>query len=225
MNKETSNKHITCTQDINRSLSYKFVFMDDDNTYSVSFDGQLPEGGTKKLLEAVKNCLYENMADGIQLYLKQHNLEYSDFIARRQPLEHHEAMKFAELFLHTDTCDSLGIYIGNTDVCYIITDHQQPVGKNNCEGCYIAAKIVSALHKRQYQYNIIGQNFIYDWTSGDEHGSFAIRTNKNSRYFYNLDESENRLIFPAFGCVDITGLLLDIDSIQTIERAEKIAVR
>lgn len=117
-------------------------------------------------------------------------------------------MKFAELFLYTDTCYSFGIYIA----C-----------KNNCEGCYIAAQIVSALYKRQY--NIIGQKFNYDLASGNEYGSFAIRTSKNSRYFNNLDKSENRLILPAFGHVDITGLLLDIDNIQTIKQAEKIAVR
>lgn len=115
--------------------------------------------------------------------------------------------------------------MGNTNVCYVIMDHQQPVNKNNCEGCYISVQIVSVLHKKQYQYNIIGQKFSYDWTSGNEHGNFAIMTNKNSRYFHNLDASENRLIFPSFGCVDLTGLLLDIDNIQTIEQAEKIAMR
>lgn len=61
-NRHTSGKKLWDRKNI---LSYKFVFMDDENIYSVSFNSKLPEGGTKKLLEAVKNCLYENMADGI----------------------------------------------------------------------------------------------------------------------------------------------------------------
>lgn len=83
MNQKTFNKNTTGTQAAyapeetmhqNRGLSYKFEIMDDENIYSVSFEGKLTDKDTKKLLATLRNCLYEGMADCIQTYLKQHNI-------------------------------------------------------------------------------------------------------------------------------------------------------
>ena len=99
MDQKKSNKNIAGThmedapkstrkQDRKRFLSYKFEIIDDENTYSVSFNAKLTEEETEKLLEAVQNCLYAKLADCIQMYLEQHSMAYTSFIAIRKPLEH-----------------------------------------------------------------------------------------------------------------------------------------
>lgn len=235
MNKKESNKStislqktkipVTKQQDKDRFLSYKFEILDDENIYSISFDGKLAEEEIKEMLSAIQKCLYENAADAIQKYLEQNKLIYCGFVFTRKPLEHTMAMEFAELLLVSGTCDSLDRHIGNTDIFYVIADHQKWTTENCCQGCYFAAKKTISESENLYRYNIIGQAFNYNQTTDYESGCFAIRENRDSKELFNVDTSSGETILPAFGCVDMIGLLSNIDSIQTIGQAKKIAIK
>lgn len=236
MNQKKLNKNIADTQleDTTEStmqqcrdkgLSYKLEIMDDENIYSVSFEGKLTEKDTKKILSEIRNCLYENTAGAIQKYLEQNNLVYSGFVSTRKPLKHTIVMEFAELFLNSGTCNSLDKYIGGTDIFCAIADHQKWISENCCQGCYFAVKIAHPIDKGLYQYHIIGQTFNYDETTGDESGYFAIRTNRDDGYLDNIVISDSEPVLSSFGCIDMLGILLNIDSIQTVEQIEKIAVK
>lgn len=238
MNQKKFNKNITCTQmedtaentmqqkgSSNKFLSYKFEIMDDENIYSISFDAELAQEETKKMLESVQNCLYEKTADYIQKYLEQSNIAYTGFVASRKPLSHSRTIELAKMFLHSENDSSLDIYTSNADIYYAIIDHQQSDNKNNCEGCYIVIQKIPALNKFQHKYNIIGQTFSYSETNNDEYGYFAIRVNKDNGLVNNITMSSGEPVLPSFGCVDMLGILLNIDSIQTVEQIEKIAVK
>lgn len=238
MNQKKFNKNITCTQmgDIaentiqqkgssNKFLSYKFEIMENENIYSASFDGKLTQQETEKMLESIQNCLYEKMANVIQMYLEQNNIAYTSFVASRKPLIHNRIMKLAELFLHSEPCRSLDTHTSNSDIYYAIIDHQQPDNKNNCEGCYIVIKRIPALNKCQHKYIIIGQTFSYNETNSDEYGYFVIRKTKDNGLMDNVALSSGETVLPSFGCIDLAALLLNIDSIQTAQQAIEIAVK
>ena len=236
MNQENLNKNITgtqvedvlkCTmqQDKNRFLSYKFEIVDDENIYSISFEGNLTEEETQAMLESMQNCLYENIADAIQRYLKQNNLICSGFVSTKKPLEHTMAMELAELLLDSDICGSLSRHIGDTDIFYAIADHQKWTSENCCHGCYFAVKRTLSEAKSLCKYNIIGQTFNYNQITDDESAYFAIRENRDSELLYNNAESNSEPVLPTFGCVDMMNILLDIDNIKTAEQVIQIAVK
>lgn len=234
MNTKKSNK-ITAKQEAktpsavlhgrNKILSFKLEIMDDENIYSISFDAKLTEEEAEKILEAVQGCLYEKIADNIQMYLEQHRLLYTSFTAGRKSLKHVGAMKLVSMFLHSDTCRSIDRYTGNADIYYAVIDHQQAGRKNNYEGCYIAARKIPTLYNGQYRYSVIGQTFHCNEITCEEKGYFAIRKNNDYNHLYNLDQAKEELVLPTFGCIDLMALLLNIDHIQTIWQAEEIAVK
>lgn len=136
MNKKNSTKNTTGMKAANvlsgnrqqreeRFLSCKFEMIDDENTYSVTFNAKLTEEETRKMLEAIQNNLYEKTADCIQTYLEQKNIVYFGFVSRKMPLGHNEAMKISGLFLQSDDCSSFDSYFGNADIGYLIADHQK----------------------------------------------------------------------------------------------------
>lgn len=236
MNQKNLNKNITCThmedatksiiqQNRDRVLSYKFEIMEDDNIYSVSFNGKLTENEAKKLLAALRNCLYENMADCIQTYLEQHNLVYSDFISSKILSEHNKIMKLAELLLHSNECSDFSSYLGNDDTCYLIADYQKLIAENCCQGCNFVVKRTLSESESLCKYNIIGQTFNYNQITDDESAYFAIRENMNDELLYNIAVSKSEPVLPTFGCVDIMNILLDIDNIKTAEQTIQIAVK
>ena len=234
MNQKTFNKNISSTQATyapekallqNRGLSYKFEIIDDENIYSISFDAELTQEETKKMLESVQNCLYKKTADYIQKYLEQSNIAYTGFVASRKPLSHSRTMKLAELFLHSENCISLDTYTSNADIYYAIIDHQQSDNKGNCEGCYIVVQKTPVLNKCQHKYSIIGQTFSCNETNSDEYGYFAIRVNKDNGLVNNIALSSGEPVLPSFGCIDLPTLLLNIDNIQTAEQVVKIALK
>lgn len=236
MNRKNSNKNITGTQvedapkspiqqGRNKFLSYRLEVIDDENIYSSSFKGNLTEEETQEMLESIQNCLYEKMADCIQMYLEQNSITYTNFVANRKPLEYNRAMELAELFLHSETCSSLNTHTSNADIYYAIIDHQQLDNKSNCEGCYIVTRKTPALNNCQHKYNIIGQIFSCNETNSDEYGYFAVRENKDNELVNNIVLSYGEPVLPTFGCVDLTALLLDIDNIRTIGQTKKAAVK
>lgn len=236
MNQKIFNSNITSTQkedtpestmqqNRDRVLSYKFEIMEDDNIYSVSFNGKLTENEAKKLLVALRNCLYENIADCIQTYLEQHNLAYSDFISSKIPSEHNKIMKLAELLLHSDECSDFSSYLGNDDTCYLIADYQKLIAENCCQGCNFVVKRTLSESESLYKYNIIGQIFSCNQDTGDEAGYFAIRKNKDDGLMDNIALLSGESVLPSSGCVDIISVLLNIDNIQTAEQVIEIAVK
>lgn len=234
MNQKTFNKNISSTQATyapektmhqNNGLSYKFEIMDDKNIYSISFEGKLTEEETKEMLEAVQKCLYEKIPDAIQMYLEQHNIACSNFISSRIPLNHTKAMELAELLLNSDNCSGFDSYFWNTDIYYLIVDHQKWVAENCCHGCYFAVKKTLTESESSCKYNIIGQTFRYNEVTDDENCYIAIRESRNNGSLYNIVVSDSEPVLPSFGCVDMLGILLNIDSIQTVEQIEKIAVK
>ena len=236
MNQKNFNNNITGTQkedapksimqqDSNKFLSYMFEIMDDENIYSSLFNGNLTDEETRKMLESIQNCLYEKIPDAIQMYLDQNNLAYSGFVSTKKPLEHSKVMELAGSLLYPGSNSSLDSYFRNADTCYVIADHQKWISENCCQGCYFAVKIAHPIDKGLYQYHIIGQTFNYDETTGDESGYFAIRTNRDDGYLDNIVISDSEPVLPSSGCIDMLGILLNIDSIQTVEQIEKIAVK
>lgn len=236
MNQKKLNKNIADTQleDTTEStmqqgrdcfLSYRFEIMEDNNIYSVSFNGKLTDEETRKMLESIQNCLYEKIPDAIQMYLYQNNLAYSGFVSTKKPLEHSKVMELAGSLLYPGSNSSLDSYFRNADTCYVIADHQKWISENCCRGCYFAVKIAHPIDKGLYQYHIIGQTFNYDETTGDESGYFAIRTNRDDGYLDNIVISDSEPVLPSFGCIDLVSLLLNIDSMQTAEQVIEIAVK
>lgn len=236
MNQKNFNSNITSTQkedtpestmqqDRDCFLSYRFEIMEDDNIYSVSFNGKLTDEETRKMLKSIQNCLYEKIPDAIQMYLEQNNLAYSGFVSTKKPLEHSKVMELAGSLLYPGSNSSLDSYFRNADTCYVIVDHQKWISENCCQGCYFAVKTAHPIDKGLYQYHIIGQTFNYDETTGDESGYFAIRANRDYGYLDNIVISDSGPVLPSSGCVDMLGILLNIDSIQTVEQIEKIAVK
>lgn len=234
MNQKKSNKNITGIQaedapkstrkqEGNRFISYRFEIMDDDNIYSISFRGKLTEEETRKMLESIQNCLYEKAADGIQGYLEQHNLPFTGFTASRKPVEHSGIMELANLFLHLDNCSGFNSYFENADIYFLIADHQKWTAQNCCQGCYLAVK--KAFPKSGGLFNIIGQIFSCNEINGDENCYFAIRKSRGNEQLCNVDASAGEAVLPAFGCVDIIGVLLNIDNIQTTKQAVQIALK
>ena len=212
-------------QDRDSFLSYRFEIIDDENIYSISFNGKLTGRETKKMLETVQRYLYRKMADGIQLYLDQHGLPYSSFVSSRKPLNHTTTIEFARLLLHSDTSGGVDNYFGNADICYALADYQERISENHYKGCYYVLKRTYSRNNGLYQYSIIAQTFHSDEASGDEHGYFAIRESRDGRHLHNLVKSEGEPVLPTFGSINLMGLLTDIDNIQTAGQAEKIAVK
>lgn len=236
MNQKKLNKNIADTQleDTTEStmqqgkdcfLSYRFEVMEDDNIYSVSFNGKLTDEETRKMLESIQNCLYEKIPDAIQMYLEQNNLEYSNFISSKMPLNHSKAMELAELLLNSDNCSGFDSYFRKADTYYLIVDHQKWIAENCCQGCYFAVKKTLTESESSCKYNIIGQTFRYNETTDNENCYFAIRENKNNGSLYNIVVSDSEPVLPSFGCVDIMSVLLSIDNIQRTEQVIEIAVK
>lgn len=234
MNQKNLNKNITSTQleDLPESimqqdkvLSYKFEIVDDENLYSISFDSKLTQEKTKEMMEAVQNCLYEKIADGIQMYLKQNNIEYSGFVFSKKPLEHNKIMELSECLLHAGTCGNFDNCFGNADIFYAIADYQKWVSEDCCHGCCYVAKRIHSKINGLYQYHIIGQTFNYNKVTGDEAGYFAIRRNRDSGFLDNIALASGEPVLPSFGCIDLVSLLLNIDGIQTEEQAVQFAVK
>ena len=236
MNKKNSIKNTTGMQAANvlsgnrqqrgdRFLSCKFEIIDDENTYSVSFNAKLTEEEAGKMLEAIQNNLYDKTADCLQTYLEQNNIAYSGFVSRKMPLGHNKTMKMAELFLQSDDCRNFDSYFGTADICYLIADYQKWITENCCQGCYLAVKRTFSEYRNLNLYHIIGQTFNYNETVYNESGYFAIRKNRNDVFLNNVIAPASEPVLPSFGCVDMMGILLNIDNIKTSEQVVKIAIK
>lgn len=208
-----------------KNQTYKLDFGSDEKLYSTYFKGEIPPDAIRKMLESTRNCLYKTMAENIRSYLEQHHLKYSDFVAKELPLNHNTIMRYTDNLLHSASCIMIDKHIGDADIYYGILDCQQ-WNEDNChEGCYSVVKRIISESETLYRYKILAQTFHYDKIDDEEQSYFAIRINNDSRNFRNIDAVSGESVIATFGCVDMMGLLLDIDSIISSEQAKKLAMK
>ena len=205
--------------------TYKLDFGSDEKLYSISFGGEIPLKESKKMLESIQNSLYQRMAENIQLYLNHHHLKYSDFVAKELPLNHETVMEYTNNLLHSDSCDIIDQHIGDADIYYGIMDCQQWNEHGCCEGCYSLVKRIISGHSASCLYKITAQKFNYYKSNDEEQSYFAIRTNDGSKNIHDIDAIRGNSVIPTFGCVDMMGLLLNIDNIRNAGQAERIAIK
>jgi len=217
----TNNKKITTEIEAH---TYLIEFGSDEQVCSVSFRGKIPLEEVRKMLASAQNLLYKNIAEGILKYMDQNHLEYWDFAVKTMPLEHETVMKYADTLLHSGICNVIDSQIKEADIYLGIMDHQHRILDNFCEGCYYAVTGTPSEQGTQ-QYKIIAQTFHYNESNGEELGSFAIRADDGNRNFHTIAAASGESVIPAFGCVDMMGILLKIDNIKTAEQAGKIAAK
>ena len=112
---------------------------------------------------------------------------------------------------------------GNADNYYCIVDHQE-WRKDVCEGCYFAVKKATPRQGGTGMYHIIGQTFKENRKDIDTQGYFDIRTNDGSAKLQSIRQVD-AIIIPAFGCVDMIALLLQIGNVKTCGQVIQLAFR
>lgn len=205
--------------------TYRIAFGGDGLLYSVSFKAAMDRLETDRVLAVACSSLYENIPEAIRRCLDSSGLEYSDFVSGAAYLEHEKIMAFADCLLHDNSCNCLDRLAGKADSYYGIMDHQRRTGENCCEGCYYAVSRTVSGKNNTAERHVIGQTFWYDTSSGMENSYFAIRKNNGDSSMHTLEATASCPILSLFGCVDVAGLLMNINTITTKEQASKIANR
>lgn len=207
--------------------TYRIAFGGDGSVFSVSFKAAMHQPEINGLLAAARSSLYENIPEAIRRFLDSSCLKYSDFVSGAASMEHEKIMTFADILLHSSSCNSLDKLAGGADAYYGIMDHQCKTGKNCCEGCYYAVSRTVSEKNNTAEYHVIGQTFQYNTSSGMENSYFAIRRNdgSNPMHMHTLEETAGCPVLSLFGCVDVAGLLVNLHAITTKEQAAEIANR
>lgn len=205
--------------------TYRFEFGSDENIFSVSFKGVLPEREIRCMLEAAGAHPYEDCGDSIRSYLEAHHLSYSDFSFRKRQMGHPAVMALISKMLHGTSCSSIDQWIGSADAYYAVMDHQHRAGISCYEGCYFAMSRTPARQDGGYAYHVIGQLFQCNTGSGREQSYFAIRQNKDRNHLHTIDETDGEPVLATFGCVDMAKLLMHMEDITTGQQAADLANR
>lgn len=203
--------------------SYMFEFGSDGNTYSVSFEGHLSHEDARLMLEAMHQALYADCGSVMHSYLEEHNIPYSGFRADMYPLNHQEIMDRAGHLLRSCGPAGFDSRTGMADNYYAVMDQQARTPDGGCEGCYYAVR--KSADNGSFHYRIVGQTYACSGTGDTGQGYFAVRTGGGGRKFRDLDAVSGEPVLPAFGCVDIIGILIDIDHITDSGQAGKTAVK
>ncbi len=136
-------------------------------------------------------------------------------------------MEWADALLHSGACRAIGARAGNADRYYAVMDHQEWIREGCCEGCCYAVKR-SVLHsplKAWSRHHVIGQTFLLDESEDKGRGFFAVRRKDGLLPFRCLCLSNGIPVLPAFGCLDMVGLLRNIESIHTVEQEKNTAIK
>lgn len=205
--------------------TYRIAFGGDDYLYTVSFRAAMDQTEINWLLDIARSRLYEQLPETIRQCLDLSCLEYSDFVSSAERLEHGRVMESVASLLHGSSCGCLDRLAGGADVFYGMMDHQRQIGRNCCEGCYLAVSRAVSQKNRGAEYHVIGQTFQYEISIGRENSFFTIRRMESGHPIYTLEETSGCPVLSLFGCVDVVGLLVDIHSIQTKEQAVRLANR
>lgn len=206
--------------------TFQFDFGNEEKINSTTFTimGTVPPDNIQMILKELKKHIYEQSSEIIKACLEKYHLKYSYFSTKEFTLSHKDIMDLADCLLHSDPYDRIHGQAGSADNYYAIMDYQKWISENDCEGCYYAIKKIPDLPKNLYKCKIIVQTFSYQKYDDNPYGYFAIRTAEKSQPFQNLVEISGEPVLPDFGCVDIIGLLMDIDAITTSGQAEKFAL-
>lgn len=202
---------------------FMFEFGSDGNVYSVSFFGNLSHEDIQRMLESVRQKLYADCGMAIHSYLDQNNISYSGFKTGMYSLSHQVIMDRANRLLQSCAPEDFNVLISRSDNYYAVMDQQVLTPDGECEGCYYAVR--KSADNGNFYYRIVGQTFSCNKSSDNLHGYFAVRTGGCGRKFHNSDAVSGEPVFPAFGCIDIMGVLIDIDSITTSRQAKETALR
>lgn len=222
-NSKLSSSMVTdCTAEA--AQSFRFELYSDGILYSTIFKGNISQEDVNRMLEEIHGHLYKESSEVIRAYLKSHHMPYSNLHSGEIFLGHEKIMDLTDVLLHSDSPDTVNDHIQDADNYYAAADHQEMTRGNVCEGCYFAMKKIPFSHNGMYAYRIIGQTFRDNCHDCNPFGYFAIRTAESNQQFQNLDELSGKTVLPSFGCVDIIGLLMDIDIITALEQAEKFAL-
>lgn len=198
-------------------------FCSDENIHSVSFLGNLSHEDICLMLESVRQKLYEDCSMTIHSYLDQNDILYSSLKTDMYSLSHQEIMDRANLLLKSCVPEDFNVLISRSDNYYAVTDQQARTPDGGCEGCYYAVQ--KSADSGSFHYHIVGQTYACSRSDDTANGYFAVRTDRGGQKILNLDTKDGEPVFPAFGCVDIMGILIGIDHITTLEQAIKIAVK
>ena len=220
MNKQMTKQEYQKTE----ILTYRIAFGGDGSLYSVSFKAAMDRLEMNRVLAAAHNSLYEKLPEAIRHCLDSSCLEYSDFVSCAASMEHEKIMTFADILLHSSSCDSLDRLAGGADIYYGIMDYQHQAGSGCCEGCYYAIAKMPSVQNGTYEYHTICQTFNYNERTSREQSHFSIRKG-DGRHMDTLDEEDGYPVLATFGCVDMLRLLSHIQSVTTKEKAAEIANR
>lgn len=222
-NSKLSSSMVTgCTAE--DAQSFRFELYSDGILYSTIFKGNISQEDVNRMLEEIHGHLYKESSEVIRTYLKSHHMSYSNLHSGEIFLGHEKIMDLIDVLLHSDSPDTVNDHIRAADNYYAAADHREMTSGNVCEGCYFAVKKIPFSHNGMYAYRIVGQTFRDNCHDCNPSGYFAIRTAESNQQFQNLDELSGKPVLPSFGCVDIIGLLMDIDIITALEQAEKFAL-
>lgn len=203
--------------------AYRFEFRGDDSLYAGSFQGRLTPEDIRGVLEALHGQAYQNCPETIRSYLHCHNLENYHFKAEVSPLDHGAVMSLAEDMLRSCSCGCIDSHTGGADNYFAVTDHQKQINNGCSEGCYLAMQRI--MDNKACHYRIIGQTFTCNTHNGSTDAYFAIRSGGQNRKLHNLDGSAGEPVLPPFGCVDMAGTLMEIESLITAEQVKKTALK
>lgn len=213
----------SCPSSMPDMEKYMFEFGSDGNIHSVSFLGSLSHEDIRRMLESARQKLYADCGMAIHSYLEQNNIPYSGFKTDMYSLSHQEIMDRANLLLKSCVPEDFNVLISRSDNYYAVTDQQARTPDGGCEGCYYAVQ--KSADSGSFHCLIVGQTYACSRPDDTANGYFAIRTCGDRQKFHDLDSKTGDPVFPAFGCIDIMGVLINIDSITTLEQAKKIAVK
>lgn len=213
----------SCPSSMPDMEKYMFEFGSDGDIHSVSFLGNLSHEDIRRMLESVQQKLYADCDMAIHSYLEQNNIPYSGFKTDMYSLSHQEIMNRANRLLQSCVPEDCHVLISRSDNYYAVMDQQVQTPDSGCEGCYYAMR--KSADRGSFHYRIVGQTYACSRSDDTAHGYFAVRTGRGGQKILNLDTKDGEPVFPTFGCIDIMGVLINIDSITTSRQAEKIAVK
>lgn len=213
----------SCPSSMPDMEKYMFEFGSDGNIHSVSFLGSLSHEDIRQMLESVRQKLYADCGMAIHSYLDRNNIPYYNFRTDMHLLNHQEIMNRARKLLKSCAPEDFNVLISRSDNYYAVTDQQVQTPDGGCEGCYYAVR--KSADNESFHYRIVGQTYACINSDSIAHGYFAVRTGRDGQKILNLDTKDGEPVFPAFGCIDIMNVLINIDSITTSGQAKEIAVK
>lgn len=203
--------------------TYRFCFGTDEDLYTFSFKGSIPETEIHRMLEAMRNALYAECSGAAQSYLDSHRLGYENFNSGRTLLGHNAVMAAASRLLHDASPKELYELARDADEFYAVIDHQKQADECCCKGCCLALSVTSSGQNASHECHIIGQVFQCDESGDHQHSYFSIRQGRPGDCLHTLADEDGYPVIATSGCVDAVALLLNIDSITTPEQAASLA--